>query len=213
MILGCLGFYTIAFGRWATKCSFLGRRHFLITAVVLCIFLATASINTSSGAIQQQFNSAVESESPRHNVLVIGSDGVNASNLSLYGYHRETSKFLEELAGEALLGLRHQLRWALDHHGSAAITSAGTKVDDPVSHLDDIEIVFDDDYRVALIDQPVERLEVDATLFGEGGHQCRDTAAEHGFRGSNKEAVMVLAVPPTGKYAEPARSTNENLEC
>ena len=114
VIFGCLGFYTIAFGRWATKCSFLGPRHFFITAVVLCIFLATASIDTSSGSIQQQFNSAVESKLPRHNVLVIGSDGVNASNLSLYGYNRETSKFLEELAGESI--------WALNAFTNSAHT-------------------------------------------------------------------------------------------
>ena len=115
LIVGCLGYYTIAFGRWATKYSFLGPRHFLITAVVLSIFLATASIDTTGGANQQQLNSAVKSESPTHNVLIIGSDGVNASNLSLYGYHRETSKFLEELAGESM--------WALNAFTNSAHTS------------------------------------------------------------------------------------------
>lgn len=40
---------------------------------------------------------------PRPNILVIGGDGVDAAHLSLYGYRRETTPFLDRLAGEALV--------------------------------------------------------------------------------------------------------------
>jgi len=39
----------------------------------------------------------------RPNILLIGSDGVNAARLSAYGYREDTSPFLRALAGEALL--------------------------------------------------------------------------------------------------------------
>jgi glucan phosphoethanolaminetransferase (alkaline phosphatase superfamily) len=39
----------------------------------------------------------------RPNILIIGSDGLNATNMSLYGYERETTPVLEELANSSLL--------------------------------------------------------------------------------------------------------------
>jgi hypothetical protein len=114
LIVGCLGFYIFTCERWITKYSFLGPRHFFITAVVLSIFLAITSIGTADDANQQEFDPIVKNGLPTHNILIIGSDGVNASNLSLYGYHRETSMFLEELAGESM--------WALNAFTNSAHT-------------------------------------------------------------------------------------------
>ncbi|MEO6193872.1 MAG: sulfatase [Thermoanaerobaculia bacterium] len=39
----------------------------------------------------------------RPNILILGSDGVEARHLSLYGYQRETTPFLAALAGESLV--------------------------------------------------------------------------------------------------------------
>ena len=45
------------------------------------------------------------------------------------------------------------LRGALGDHPAAAGAALGTHVDDPVRGLDDVEVVLDDDDRVALVDQ------------------------------------------------------------
>lgn len=37
------------------------------------------------------------------NILLIGSDGVNAENMSLYGYERDTTPFLQEFANDSLV--------------------------------------------------------------------------------------------------------------
>jgi len=39
----------------------------------------------------------------RPNILIIGSDGLNATNLSLYGYERETTRVLRDLANTSLV--------------------------------------------------------------------------------------------------------------
>ena len=50
----------------------------------------------------------------------------------------------------------HLLRGAGGHHLPAAPAALGTQVDDPVRVGDDIEVVLDDDHRVALVDQALE---------------------------------------------------------
>ena len=37
------------------------------------------------------------------NILLIGSDGINAENMSLYGYHRDTTPYLRRFANDALV--------------------------------------------------------------------------------------------------------------
>ena len=51
---------------------------------------------------------------------------------------------------------RHLFRRALGDHHSAACTTLGPHVDHPVGALDDIEVVLDDDHRVALVHQPLD---------------------------------------------------------
>ena len=51
------------------------------------------------------------------------------------------------------------------HHLTAAGAAFGTEVDDPVGRLDDIEVVLDDDHRVALLDEFAEHLEQLAHVF------------------------------------------------
>ena len=61
----------------------------------------------------------------------------------------------EELAGVAVLDRGHLLGRALGDDPASAVATLGTHVDDPVGVLDDVEVVLDDDHRVALVDQPV----------------------------------------------------------
>lgn len=44
-----------------------------------------------------------DSATRRPNILILGSDGLDANHLSLYGYHRRTTPFLERFAREALV--------------------------------------------------------------------------------------------------------------
>ena len=51
------------------------------------------------------------------------------------------------------------LRRALRDDPPAAVAALGAEVDDPVRGLDDVEVVLDDEDRVAAVDEPVEDLE------------------------------------------------------
>ena len=59
---------------------------------------------------------------------------------------------------------------------AAAVAALGAEVDDPVGGLDDVEVVLDDDHRVALLDQLVEHLEqlADVLEVQAGGRLVED---------------------------------------
>src|SRR5690242_7779216 len=75
----------------------------------------------------------------------------------LYGSHVE--HLGEELPGVAARCRGDILRGPGGHHGAATGTALGPHVDDPVRGLDDVEVVFDDDHRIALVDKAVDHLE------------------------------------------------------
>ena len=58
-----------------------------------------------------------------------------------------------------MLHRRHVLGRALGDDQAAARAALGAHVDDPVGVLDDVEVVLDDDDRVALVDQALEDVE------------------------------------------------------
>src|SRR5208282_1549610 len=51
---------------------------------------------------------------------------------------------------------RHVLRSSLRHDSPAALAAFWAKVDDPVGLLDDIQIVFDDQNRIAEVDEALQ---------------------------------------------------------
>jgi len=53
--------------------------------------------------------SIIETEniSARPNIILLGSDGISASNLSLYNYERDTTPYLKKLSSESLLMSNH----------------------------------------------------------------------------------------------------------
>src|SRR5450432_1189555 len=63
---------------------------------------------------------------------------------------------LEEAPGEALGNVADILGRALRDDAPAAVAALGAQVDHPVRGLDDIEVVLDDDDRVAVVAQPVQ---------------------------------------------------------
>src|SRR3984885_15052573 len=71
----------------------------------------------------------------------------------------------EELAGIAFGYCHHIFRRALRDDGAAARTALRAHVDDPVRCLDHIQVVFDDDYRIALVHKAVDDIEQLADVF------------------------------------------------
>jgi hypothetical protein len=65
---------------------------------------------------------------------------------------------------------------ALRDHSTAAAATLGAEVDDPVGALDHVEVVLDDDDRVALVDQPLQHPEqlADVLEVQPGGRLVED---------------------------------------
>ena len=66
---------------------------------------------------------------------------------------------LQKLAGVTRFVLSDIFRRTFGDDGAAAVTSLGAEIDDPVSGFDHVEIVFDDDHRVAVIAQTVQHFQ------------------------------------------------------
>ncbi len=65
----------------------------------------------------------------------------------------------EELAGVGLGDLGDLLGGAVGHDRSAAVAALGTHVEHAVGHLDDVEVVLDDQHRVSGVDQTLEHVD------------------------------------------------------
>lgn len=65
---------------------------------------------------------------------------------------------LQETARMATRALRDVVRGSCDEDFAAADTAFGTDIDQVVGDLDDVEVMFDDDNRVAAVDQFVQHL-------------------------------------------------------
>src|SRR5712664_2411826 len=65
----------------------------------------------------------------------------------------------EGLAGVGLFGASDELRRALGDDTAAAFAAFGAEVNDPVGLLDDVEVVLDDEHRVAEIDEALQDVE------------------------------------------------------
>ena len=74
------------------------------------------------------------------------------------------------------VGRGDRLRRALGDDPPAAVAALRPEVDDPVGGLDDVEVVLDDEDRVAAVDEPVEDLEqlLDVGEVEAGGRLVED---------------------------------------
>ena len=59
--------------------------------------------------------------------------------------------FTQKFSCVAGVALRHLLWRAMRHYGAATSSAIGTHINDIVRHLDDIEIVFNDNYSVTSV--------------------------------------------------------------
>ena len=65
---------------------------------------------------------------------------------------------LQVFPGHGLLSFRNPLWRPFGHNCSAGLSATRPHIDDPVSALDDIEVVFDHDERIALIPEAIKYL-------------------------------------------------------
>ena len=63
------------------------------------------------------------------------------------------------VAGKTIFVCRYVLRCALGNDFATAFTAFGSKVDDPIGGFDHIQVVFNHDYRVSVVAQPVQDLQ------------------------------------------------------
>ncbi|MNT60026.1 hypothetical protein D3C72_1975830 [compost metagenome] len=56
-------------------------------------------------------------------------------------------------------GGRDSFRRALRHDMAAAVAAFRAHVDQPVRRLDDVQVVFDDEHRIAGVDELVQHLQ------------------------------------------------------
>jgi len=92
------------------------------------LFLIIISIGLIAGAIisavmgysplqRESLLTRSDSRSDLPNIIMLSNDGLNASHMSVYGYERETTPFMEELAQTSLL---------MENHFTNANTSTGS---------------------------------------------------------------------------------------
>jgi arylsulfatase A-like enzyme len=72
-----------------------------VAASIIALAGAAAALEAASVALTTSHVSGRPTRRP--DILLIGLDGVNADHLSLYGYERQTTPFLTELAREAMV--------------------------------------------------------------------------------------------------------------
>ena len=83
------------------------------------------------------------------------------------------------------------LRSASSHHHPAAVSALRTEVDQPVGGLHHVQVVFNHDHRVALVDKPVENSQQFSDVFEveTGGRFVKDVdGVTGGSRGARAGA-------------------------
>lgn len=71
--------------------------------VAVSLLLLAAQLATSGGAASFSAGGRVSGLTARPNILILGSDGVNANHMSCYGYEKETTPYLESLMPTSLV--------------------------------------------------------------------------------------------------------------
>jgi arylsulfatase A-like enzyme len=91
-------------GRWAAYVRARGKSHQVASPLAIAL-VVIAGAGASSGVISATPWTPPDSSSPHRplNVMLIGIDGLSADHLSIYGYKRATTPFLDELSRNALV--------------------------------------------------------------------------------------------------------------
>jgi len=83
-------------------------RWLMIFAAILLfssLLIAVPSINSDNPNETQNIPDATSEKLP--NIFFISTDGLNASNMSVYGYERDTTPFIRKLAVDSLISKNH----------------------------------------------------------------------------------------------------------
>ena len=104
----------------------------------------------------------------------------------------------EELTRVAALALRHLVRRARDDDLPAGRPALGTYIYNMVGDLDDVEVVFDDDDRIAAVDELVQHLQQQTDVLEmkprRGFVQDVERAARVALRKLGRELVFSLEI-------------------
>ncbi|MPZ21546.1 MAG: sulfatase-like hydrolase/transferase [Luteitalea sp.] len=79
------------------------RRWMRVAAALICAAAAAGVVEAVSTWRSRSISGAIGAVKARPNILLVGLDGANANQMSLYGYQRQTTPFLEELAPRSLV--------------------------------------------------------------------------------------------------------------
>ena len=116
-LLFSVGMYRILY-RWLKSPSWgtFGRIAFFFTGALLFISTGTALASYISTPLLFK-PSQTGSFRKFHNVLILSTDGLNATHTSVYGYQRETTPYLKSIQAESLV---------FDNHFSNAAETTGS---------------------------------------------------------------------------------------
>jgi arylsulfatase A-like enzyme len=85
------------------KLGFFLRRSAIVLMAVSCVLGIVGAIRAANLGIRDVAHGAAD----RPNILVLSTDGLNASHMSAYGYARETTPFIDSLIPQSLLVQNH----------------------------------------------------------------------------------------------------------
>lgn len=102
LIAGISLLLSAAFSRPLLALAGLLARSRILNGIVL-VSAALALGSTVLAMSRQGVADLHSTDNPRYNVLIISSDGIDADRMSLYGYDRPTTPFLDEKSGEFLI--------------------------------------------------------------------------------------------------------------
>lgn len=109
------------------------------------------------------------------------------------------------MAGKALLVRCDFLRRAFGYDLSAAFAAFGAKIDNPVGSLDDVQVVFDYYYGIAVVSQPMQHFQQQIDILemktGSGFVENVEGAAGIAF-GKFSESFTRWASPPDSVVAD-----------
>ena len=98
--------------KWAIQFSKATYKSKFLSYLTAGLLISSSLFTAEQFIHRTEQNEFIESEAAkRPNILLIGSDGVNAKNMSLYGYERETTPFISDLATSSLLAENAFANW------------------------------------------------------------------------------------------------------
>src|SRR5258708_38708285 len=116
---------------------------------------------------------------------------------------RRSQNLRQEMSCKGFSAARDRFRSPLCDHASSSRAPFGPEIDYVVRRLDDVEVVLDDDDRVALIDEFVQNVQ---ELVRVGEVEAGGGLAEDVQRAPRAAAAQLLRVLPPPRLPRPPRA-------